>query len=247
MGGRTYRLILSYDGTRYRGWQRLQNGALTVQGSVERALSELFGQPIEVSGSGRTDAGVHAEMQVVSFSAPERPLESALSQLRRLLPEDIGAVSLAYAADRFHARLCATEKTYVYRVWNSDAPDVFERRFRVQIPQRLDLTAMRAAAEEMTGTHDFMAFCANKQFKKSSVRTLKCLAIETDGAEVRFVLTADGFLYHMVRIIVGTLLEIGMGKREIASVAEVFASRRRETAGETAPAKGLCLKEVRYD
>ena len=111
MGGRTYRLILSYDGTRYRGWQRLQNGALTVQGSVERALSELFGQPIEVSGSGRTDAGVHAEMQVVSFSAPERPLEAALSQLRRLLPEDIGAVSLAYAADRFHARLCATEKT----------------------------------------------------------------------------------------------------------------------------------------
>lgn len=247
MGGRTYRLMLAYDGTRYRGWQRLPNGALTVQGSVERALSELFGQPIEVSGSGRTDAGVHAEMQVVSFSAPERPTETLLSQLRRLLPEDIGALSLDYAADRFHARLCATEKTYVYRVWNSELPDVFERRFRVQLPQKLDLAAMRAAAELMVGTHDFKAFCGNKQFKKSSVRTLKRLQIETRGAEVRFVLTADGFLYHMVRILVGTLLEIGMGRREIASVEEIFASRRRETAGETAPAKGLCLKEVRYD
>lgn len=247
MGGRTYRLTLAYDGTRYRGWQRLPNGGLTVQGSVERALSELFGQEILVSGSGRTDAGVHAEMQVVSFSAPERLTDTVLLQLRRRLPEDIGALSLEYAADRFHARLCATEKTYVYRVWNSAAPDVFERRFRVQVPQKLELAAMREAASQMTGTHDFLAFCANKQFKKSSVRTLKRLDIETDGAEVRFVLTADGFLYHMARILVGTLLEIGMGKREPETVAAIFASRRREAAGETAPAKGLCLKEVRYD
>ena len=108
MGGRTYRLTLAYDGTRYRGWQRLPNGGLTVQGSVERALSELFGQEILVSGSGRTDAGVHAEMQVVSFSAPERSTDTVLLQLRRRLPEDIGALSLEYAADRFHARLCAT-------------------------------------------------------------------------------------------------------------------------------------------
>ena len=247
MGGRTYRLTLAYDGTRYRGWQRLPNGALTVQGSVERALSELFGQPIEVSGSGRTDAGVHAEMQVVSFSAPEQAPAALLSRLRRLLPEDIGALSLDYAAERFHARLCATEKTYVYRVWNSELPDVFWRRFRVQLPQKLDLAAMQAAAERMVGTHDFKAFCANKQFKKSPVRTLKSLKIETEGAEVRFVLTADGFLYHMARILVGTLLEIGMGGRDLASVEEIFASRRRESAGETVPAKGLCLKEVRYD
>lgn len=247
MGERTYRLTLAYDGTRYRGWQRLAGKTLTVQGSVERALSELFGQEILVSGSGRTDAGVHAEMQVVSFSAPQRPTETVLSQLRGRLPEDIGALALEYAADRFHARLCATEKTYIYRVWNSDAPDVFERRFRVQLPQRLDLAAMRKAAAMMTGTHDFRAFCANKQFKKSSVRTLKRLDIETEGAEVRFVLTADGFLYHMARILVGTLLEIGMGKRELGTITDIFASRRREEAGETAPAKGLCLKEVRYD
>lgn len=247
MGERTYRLTLAYDGTRYRGWQRLAGDALTVQASVERALSELFGQEVLVSGSGRTDAGVHAEMQVVSFSAPELPTQTVLSQLRRRLPEDIGALTLDYAADRFHARLCATEKTYVYRVWNSDAPDVFARRFRVRLPQRLDLAAMRAAAEMMTGTHDFRAFCANKQFKKSSVRTLKRLNIETEGAEVRFVLTADGFLYHMARILVGTLLEIGMGKRELGIIADIFESRRREEAGETAPAKGLCLKEVRYD
>ena len=163
------------------------------------------------------------------------------------MTEDIGALSLENAAQRFHARLCATEKTYVYRVWNSAAPDVFERRYRVQLPQKLDLAAMREAAALMTGTPDFLAFCATKQFKKSSVRTLRRLDIVTDGAEVRFVLTADGFLYHMVRILVGTLLEIGAGRRSIASVPEIFASRRRETAGETAPAKGLCLKEVRYD
>lgn len=122
MGGRTYRLILAYDGTRYRGWQRLPQAETTVQGRVERALSEIFQQPIEVQGSGRTDAGVHARMQVVSFRAPEQCPERVLERLRRLLPEDIGAMELSYAADRFHARLSATSKTYVYRVWNSPCP-----------------------------------------------------------------------------------------------------------------------------
>lgn len=247
MGRRTYRLTLSYDGTRYRGWQRLPNGALTVQGSVERALSEIFGQPIEVSGSGRTDAGVHAEGQIASFSAPELPPEVLLAKLRQRLPEDIGALALCYAPARFHARLSATEKTYVYRIWNSETPDVFGRRLRVQLPQTLDVEAMRRAAALLCGTHDFMAFCANKHFKKSSVRTLKALEILREGEELRFSLTADGFLYHMARIIVGTLLEIGQGRRRPEEIAEILRSRSRACAGETAPAKGLTLKEVRYD
>ena len=247
MGGRTYRLTLCYDGTRYRGWQRLPDTELTIQGKVEAALSKIFGSPIEISGSGRTDAGVHARAQVASFHAPERPLAPLLRQLRQLLPPDIGAVSLEYAAERFHARLCATEKTYVYRLWNSDAPDVFERRWRIPLPDRLDFAAMERAASHLTGTHEFLAFCSNRHFKKSSVRTLKRLEIHRDGAEVRFVLTADGFLYNMARILVGTLLEVGMGKREAASVPSLFEEKTRALAGPTAPAGGLCLWEVRYD
>lgn len=252
MGGcslkeRTYRLTLSYDGTRYRGWQRLGGTDKTVQGQVEAALTEIFGQPLEIDGSGRTDAGVHASGQVASFTAPERPLASILSQLRHRLPEDIGALSLEYAPPRFHARLSATEKTYVYRVWNSEMPDVFGRRFRVQLAQPLQTEAMRAAAAVLLGTHDFSTFCGNRHLKKSAVRTLYRLDIDRDGNELRFTLSADGFLQHMVRILVGTLLEVGMGKRAPDSMPALLATKERALAGETAPAKGLCLMEVRYE
>ena len=247
MEKRTYRLILAYDGTGYKGWQRLPDGRPTVQGRIEKALSEIFGEEIEISGSGRTDAGVHAMGQVVSFRAAAMPTEKVLAQLRHLLPADIGALSLDFAADRFHARLCATEKTYVYRLWNSPQPDVFGRRYRCHIPQKLDVEKMRQAAKLLEGEHDFLAFCANKHFKKSSVRNLKEIQITRQGEELCFRFTGDGFLYHMVRILVGTLLEIGLGKREADSIPEIFASRRRELAGETAPACGLCLEAVRYD
>lgn len=240
-------MTLCYDGTRYRGWQRLPNGALTVQGKVEEALSVVFGMPIEVSGSGRTDAGVHASMQVASFHAPEKPIGEIVPKLRHLLPEDVGVIDLAYAPARFHARLSAKRKTYQYRVWNSTEPDVFERRFRTQIQQPLDVDKMREAAKLLVGEHDFLGFCANKHFKKSSVRTLYALAIGHDGNEITFTLTADGFLYHMARILVGTLLEIGSGRREAASIAAIFAQRDRALAGETVPAKGLCLTEVSYE
>ena len=135
MGERNYRLTLAYDGTRYRGWQRLPQAGTTVQGKLEAVLSGIFEVPIEVQGSGRTDAGVHARGQVVSFHAPERPTTALLSELRRYLPEDIGALSLEYAPPRFHARLSAREKTYVYRIWNSAEPDVFERRWRADTRQ----------------------------------------------------------------------------------------------------------------
>ena len=166
MGERNYRLTLAYDGTRYRGWQRLAQADTTIQGKLEAVLSGIFDVPVEVQGSGRTDAGVHARAQVVSFHAPERPVAQLLSALRRYLPEDIGALSLEYAPPRFHARLSATEKTYGYRIWNSAEPDVFERRWRVQLPQKFDLQAMRRGAALLLGTHDFRAFCANKQLKK---------------------------------------------------------------------------------
>lgn len=246
MGEQVYCLTLSYDGTRYRGWQRLPN-AETIQGRVESALSEIFETPIEIHGSGRTDAGVHARAQVASFTAQKLPLNQVLSKLAKLLPSDIGAVSLCYAHNRFHARLSATQKTYTYYIHNSNTPDIFARKYRVQIPQPLDLALMRQAAETLCGTHDFIAFCSNKHFKKSSVRTLKQIEILQDGENLAIALTADGFLYNMARIIVGTLLEIGLGTRSIDSIDEIFASGRRETAGETAPAKGLFLTEVQYE
>lgn len=246
MGERNYRLTLAYDGTRYRGWQRLPGTELTVQGRVEAALTDIFGRPMEVDGSGRTDAGVHAAGQVASFRAPALPLPTLLARLRHLLPEDIGVLEVDYAPERFHARLSALEKTYVYRVWNSELPDVFGRRFRTPVPQRLDLAAMEAAAARLLGTHDFMAFCANKHMKKSSVRSLRRLKLVREGEELRFELTADGFLYNMVRIIVGTLLEVGLGRRSPDSIPVLLDSRNRALAGETAPARGLCLMEVRY-
>ena len=172
-----YRLTLAYDGTRYRGWQRLPPPAKTVQASVETALGEIFGQPLEISGSGRTDAGVHAACQVASFHAPKRPTDEVLAQLRRLLPEDIGALTLDYAPERFHARLSAVEKTYVYRLWNSDRPDVFARRYRAWEPRQLDCGAMRAGAAGLVGTHDFFTFCANRQMKKSTVRTWRASSL----------------------------------------------------------------------
>ena len=247
MAGRVYRLTVSYDGTRYRGWQRLPDTDLTVQGKIEAALREIFAQNIEISGSGRTDAGVHATGQVASFRAPERPTAQVLAELCRLLPADIGAEALDFASDRFHARLCATEKTYTYFIWNSAAPDIFGRRYRLQLPQELDISAMQRGAELLAGTHDFLAFCSNKHYKKSSVRTVKRIELHRDGNLLQIRMTADGFLYNMARILVGTLLEIGQRKRNAEDIAAIFESRKRENAGETAPAKGLFLTEVRYD
>ena len=246
MGERTYRLTVSYDGTRYRGWQRLPKG-MTVQGRIEEALSEIFDRPVEIDGSGRTDAGVHAAGQVASFRAPFMPTEKLLAQLRHKLPEDIGVRSVDFAPERFHARLSAVEKTYCYRIWNSGEPDVFGRLFRVQMPQKLDLHAMEQAMALCLGQKDFAAFCSNPKMKKSTVRCLKRFALERKGEELCFTLTADGFLYNMVRILVGTVLEVGLGSRSLESIPPLFAQGVRANAGETAPAKGLCLMEVRYE
>ena len=246
MGRRNYCLIVSYDGTRYSGWQRLPN-AKTVQGSIEAALSEIFSEPIEISGSGRTDAGVHAKMQVASFAAANRPLDKLLSELRSRLPEDIGAERLLLADERFHARLSATEKTYTYYIRNGTAPDPFGRKYRTRIVQPLDVEKMRLAAQKLCGKHDFMAFCSNKHYKKSSVRDLRRITIEQHGEDIDISMTADGFLYNMARILTGTLIEVGLNQRQVDSIEEIFASQCRENAGQTAPAKGLCLTEVRYE
>ena len=243
---RNFRMLLAYDGTRYRGWQRLPGAENTIQGKLEQTLSKVLEEPITVFGSGRTDAGVHAKGQVANFHCESAmPCAEILSQLRRYLPEDIGIYSCKEAAPRFHARLNAKQKTYCYRVWNSLAPCVFQRRFVHILPERLDTAAMEQAGGYFLGTHDFAAFCTNRSKKKSTLRTIYALEIVRDGEEVRISVTADGFLYNMVRILAGTLLEVGLGKRSPDTIPQLFSARRAE-AGALAPAKGLCLMEVEY-
>lgn len=244
---RNFRLILSYDGTRYDGWQKQGNTNHTIQEKIETALSRMLGQTVEAAGSGRTDAGAHAREQVVSFHAEtDKPCEELLDELRRYLPEDIGAMSLEDAYPRFHARLACKGKTYVYRLWNSISPNVFERKYVYSMTETLDIAAMERAAALLSGTHDFLAFCSNRHIKKSTVRTVESIGISRVGEEVQFTLSGDGFLYNMVRIIVGTLLEVGQGKRTPEEMKEILASLDRQKAGPTVPAQGLILWEVRY-
>ena len=244
---KNYMLWLCYDGTRWRGWQKQGNTDNTIQAKLEALLSRLLGQPVEIAGAGRTDAGVHARRQCCSFRADtERTCDFMLTELRKYLPEDIGAISLEEAPERFHARLSAAEKTYVYRVWNSGAPNVFERKYVYVLPGALDAERMRRAAAMLLGTHDFSAFCTARGKKKSAVRTLYALEIVRTGEELRFTFRGDGFLYNMVRILTGTLLEVGSGQRDPESVREALERGDRALAGFTAPARGLTLWDIKY-
>ena len=243
---RNIRLDVCYDGTRYNGWQRQTSHDNTIQGKLETALSRILGEPIEVSASGRTDTGVHALGQVVNFHTQAKmDCQTLLAELRRYLPEDIGIYSCREVSLRFHARLNALEKTYRYRLWNSAMPCVFDRRYVAVMEEELDLDAMQKAADLFLGTHDFSAFCANKKMKKSTVRTIKSFTVERMGEEIRFTVTGNGFLHNMVRILVGTLVEVGRGERTAESIPALFGAKREE-AGFLAPGKGLCLMEVRY-
>ena len=241
-----YKLTLNYDGSRYKGWQRQGNTDNTIQAKMEALLSRLLGQEVEIAASGRTDAGVHARMQVCSFRADtDMSCDVMLTELRKYSPEDIGVIDIETAAPRFHARLNCMRKSYVYQIWNSDEPNVFERKYMYCYPEKLDIEAMREAAKQLIGEHDFSAFCT-KRMKKSAVRRLESIEITEEGNIIRIMLTGNGFLYNMVRIIVGTLLEVGTGQRSVASVGETLKSLDRQNSGFTAPPQGLFLWSVEY-
>ena len=243
---RNLRLEICYDGTRYRGWQRLPGKDDTIQGKLETTLSRILGETIEISGSGRTDAGVHARGQVANFHCESTMApEEILANLRRYLPEDIGIYSCKEVSQRFHARLNAKEKTYRYRIWNSDSPCVFDRRYVAIVPDDLDVEKMRRAAVHFLGEHDFSAFCTNAKMKKSTVRFIRSLEVERVGEELHITVTGNGFLQNMVRILVGTLIEVGRGERTPDSIPALFGGKRAQ-AGFLAPAQGLCLEEVMY-
>ena len=242
-----YKLTIQYDGTRYRGWQVQGNTDQTIQGKVEGVLSRLTGQPVELHGSGRTDAGVHALGQVanVKLLRPFDPSE-LLRELNRYLPADIGVIAVEPAPERFHARLNAHSKSYRDRIWNSEIPNVLERNYLYPLPEPLDVAAMEQAAADLVGTHDFRSFCGLKRFKKSTVRTITDITITQHGSEVRLEFTGNGFLMRMVRILAGTLVEVGLGQRAADAMPAVLAAQDRAAAGPALPAQGLALVRVEY-
>ena len=248
----SWKLTIRYDGARYKGWQRLGADAKgdTIQAKLESVMSTLCDHPVLVTGSGRTDAGVHALAQAAHFrTSAALSASQILEHAARYLPEDIAVIQAQTADNRFHARYKATSKQYLYRIDTGLWPDPFERKYAWHVPEKLNWDTIAAAAGHLEGTHDFSAFTAMKSKKKSAVKTLRSISIRRPDpsssiAEIR--LTADGFLHNMVRIIVGTLIEAGQGKYTPETVLRALESRRRENAGMKAPAKGLFLEEVLY-
>jgi tRNA pseudouridine38-40 synthase len=243
-----FRLTLEYDGAGFAGWQVQAGGQRTVQGVLEAGLARIAGHACRVAGASRTDSGVHAEGQVASVSLDTRLGAEGLRRAANgVLPPDVAVIAAAEVSEAFHARRSARGKLYRYRIWNGASPSPLRaaRTHRVFTP--LDLPAMRAAAEALLGTHDFRAFQAAGGAPGPTVRTLRSLAIEGAArGEVRLLVEGDAFLRHMVRILAGTLVEIGIGRRDPAGIPWLLASRERTRAGPTAPARGLCLVRVDY-
>ena len=243
---RRIRLIVSYDGTNYCGWQ-IQENAVTVEGTLTDALRKWLKEDIEIIGASRTDSGVHAYGNIAVFDTNSRiPAEKFAIGLNHYLPEDIAVSEVREVPERFHSRLNATGKIYVYRIATGEVKKVFERRYIYDFGEKPDMKLMCRAAEILTGTHDFKSFCANRRMKKSTVRTIYSIDLKEKEGEIVITYTGNGFLHHMIRILTGTLLEVGMKKRSLSSVAELLEVRDREKAGFTAPAKGLTLEKVLY-
>lgn len=242
-----YKIIVQYDGSRYKGWQVQKNTDVTIQGKLQSVLTKMTGYEVEVHGSGRTDAGVHAVGQVANFKLQEpKDCQEIFAYFNEYLPEDIAVIQVEEVPLEFHSRLSAINKTYQYRIWTSPIPNVFERKYVTVIEDRLDVEKMNLAAGYMKGTHDFTAFCGNRKFKKSAVRSIYEIKIEQLDSEIRISVTGNGFLQNMMRILVGTLVEAGLGKRDPNEVSTVLESKNRELAGVTMPSKGLCMMKVSY-
>ena len=242
------RMTLEYDGSRYDGWQKQGNTDNTIQGKLEAVLFKWTGQEVEVYGSGRTDAGVHARGQTANFHIEEKFCPSAAAAkeyMNRYLPEDIRIVKAELVKNGFHARKSAKGKKYEYYIDCREKPDVFSRRHCYHYPVKLDIEAMRNAADYLIGPKNFTSFTDDKDCK-DPVRRVTNIKIVRNGEKVRITYYGTGFLYHMVRIMTGTLLEVGAGKRDGSMLPVVIAAEDRSLAGFLAPARGLFLRKVYY-
>lgn len=245
---RTYKLTIAYDGSRYRGWQRQPDTDLTIQGTLERFLGEMTGYSVEVNGSGRTDGGVHALGQVASITLSGKVDERSFrDELNQKLPEDIRVRSIELMRNGFHARKKAHGKHYIYTIDTREKANVFTRKYTYHFPEKLDALRMGEAASLLIGRHDFAAFTDRIDEDKSTVREIYDIDIDVSDDQMVIDYSGNGFLYHMVRILTGTLLEVGSGKRSASQIQTALESGIRQDAGPLAPAQGLCLKEVNYE
>jgi tRNA pseudouridine38-40 synthase len=244
----TFKLTIAYDGTDFIGWQRQASG-VSIQGLLEDALGELDGRPVTVTGAGRTDAGVHARGQVAAARL-EREVDAGtvVRAVNIRLPPTVRVLDAAPVSGEFHARFDARLKSYRYRIWNAEVMNPFERSYAWHVPMALDVSAMAEAAAALCGTHDFGAFQGTGSDTQTTVRTVVRSAVEREAGSPLVVYDAagEGFLRHMVRNIVGTLVEVGRGRFPATWIGEVLASRDRSAAGPTAPAHGLFLMAVAY-
>jgi tRNA pseudouridine38-40 synthase len=242
-----YKLIIQYDGGRYKGWQRLGKGENTIQGKIENVLSELVGRKIEIIGCSRTDAGVHALAQIANFKIDENLTESEIKNyLNRYLPQDISITQVMSVPERFHARYNSKAKTYLYKIWNEEHTNPFMRKYSMHVKQKLNIERMKKACQYFIGEHDFTAFSNAKSKKKSMVREIYSIDIVENGGFIQIRVRGNGFLYNMVRKIVGTLIEVGLGKIDAEDIPRILDSKERSQVGCLADAGGLYLEKIDF-
>ncbi len=240
------KLTVCYDGTNYCGWQVQPNG-LSVQQVVQDAVEKATGENCKVVGSGRTDAGVHAERQVAHFETNSTiPPERFYLALNAHLPNDVKVLESAKAEENFDARKSAKKKTYCYSFYYGEIENPLKERYSVRLGKEPDLEKMQSAINLMVGEHDFKAFCSSGSGAKTTVRTIYSIKIEKGKVGLKVLVTGNGFLYNMVRILVGTLLDVGYSRKSEKDILEMLNHGKREKGGRTLPAKGLCLSSVEY-
>lgn len=244
---KNYKLKISYDGSRYFGWEH-QPDRETIQGKIETVLARMVDKDmVDVIGAGRTDAGVHARAMIANVQLDtQMSPEEIRDYANRYLPDDIAILEVREAADRFHARYKAVGKTYQYTCFDGPVKPVFDRKYYTPMDQELDVEAMQEAAHFLEGKHDYKSFCGNSRMKKSTVRIVDTITVRRRKGYVYLTFHGTGFLQNMVRIMSGTLIEVGLGRKSPEEVGEILESCDRKVAGPTAPAKGLCLLKVDY-
>lgn len=244
---KNFRLDIQYDGGRYKGWQRLGDDDNTIQGKIENVLSEMVGRKIEIIGSSRTDAGVHAFDQVANFKMSESFSEAEIkSYLTKYLPQDISITKVTVVHDRFHARYNAKDKTYLYKIWNEEHPHPFMRKYSIHVENKLAINQMRKAAAYFIGEHDFTSYSNAKSKKKSMIRTIHTIKIDESEGFIFIRVKGDGFLYNMVRKMVGTLIEVGLNQKEAEEIPAIISSKERNQTGGMADARGLHLEKIEF-
>ena len=248
---RNIRMTIQYDGSRYKGWQKQNIKGMdvsTIQGKIEKVLSKMTGEEIQVIGCGRTDTGVHADKYTANFKTnSNKNIKDMSKYLHEFLPEDISVISLRNVSDRFHSRLNAISKTYVYTIDNNRFANVFIKKYAYHVEGQLNIEKMKEASKYFIGTHDFKGFSGVKdKSKKSTVRTINYINITEKDNIIKIEYNGNGFLINMVRILSGTLINVGKGQIEPEDIKKMLQSKQRSELAVKAPAKGLCMKEVNY-